>query len=167
MIDFKAFESLGSSQPTDTNPVYIREPQGKLRRTASVKVWNKIGVGRSSIDSSGVFCVDYIQKGEVFEVAPVLVVPADEVKKTSLMDYVFKIDEDTYAVAFGNASLYNHRNQPMAEWKLNPEEKTITFTALRDIEPGEEIFITYGKKYWATRDVAMKTSPNINKTIDK
>jgi hypothetical protein len=160
MIDFKMFEGLNDPKkgPVST-PIYISDSQGKLRRTASVKVWDKIGVGYSSIDSRGVFCVDYIKEGETFEIAPLLILPKDQVKDTEMMDYVFKVSNTEYAIAFGNASIYNHRNQPMASWKLNTEKKTISFTALRDIEPGEEIFVSYGKSYWNSRDVSAKVSP--------
>jgi hypothetical protein len=156
-MNFKTFESLGKI-PAD--PVYIREPQGKLRRTASVKVWDKIGVGYSKVDERGVFCTDYIKSGEVFEVAPIIIVPAENIKGGPLMDYVFKISANEYAMALGNASIYNHRNQPAAEWKIDTEKKTISFIALRDIEPGEEIFISYGKSYWKTRDISAKISPD-------
>ncbi len=80
-----------------------------------------------------------------------------------MMDYVFKITDETYAIAFGNASLYNHRNQPSANWKIDEEKQIIVLTANRDIEPGEEIFVSYGKRYWQTRDVSAKTSPTISK----
>lgn len=155
-MNFKTFESLGKI-PDD--PVYLREPQGKLHRTASVKVWDKIGVGYSSIDSRGVFCVDYIKSGECFEETPIIILSADEVKETVLMDYAFKIGASEYAIALGSGSLYNHRNQPMAKWKIDEARKVICFTALRDIEPGEEIFISYGKSYWKSRDISAKISP--------
>jgi len=164
MIDFRTFESLGNPKNDPVNsPVYIKEPQGKLRRTASVKVWDKVGVGKSGIDRLGVFCTDYIKKGECFEEAPILVLSEEVVKKTVLMDYVFKVDNMQYAIAFGNGSIYNHRNQPMAEWKIDIDRKLICFYALRDIEPGEEVFISYGKTYWKTRDIEMKKSPTLNK----
>jgi hypothetical protein len=160
MIDFRTFESLGDPKKDPVNsPVYMSEPQGKLRRTAAVKVWDKIGVGKSGIDTRGVYCVDYIKNGECFEEAPILIVPRDTVAGTPIMDYAFKIDDNEYAIAFGNASMYNHRNQPMAEWKIKPSDKKICFYALRDIEPGEEIFISYGKPYWNSRDISAKTSP--------
>jgi hypothetical protein len=159
-MDFKTFESVNDPVKNPVvDPVYIREPQGKLRRTASVKVWDKVGVGFSSVDKRGVFCTDYIKKGETFESAPFVIVPASEVKETVLIDYVFKIGPDDYAVAFGNASLYNHRNQPSAEWRVDTERKVINFIALHDIEPGEEVFISYGKTYWQTRDISAKVSP--------
>ena len=92
--NFKTFESLGTSDKNSVNePVYIREPQGKLRRSAAVKIWDKVGVGRSTVSERGMFCVDYIKKGEVFEIAPILIVPAELVKANILIDYAFKISE--------------------------------------------------------------------------
>ena len=72
MINFKTFESLGN--PT-ASPESIYEPQGLLNRTASVRVWDKVGIGYTSSVERGVFAVDYIKKGECFEVAPIIVVP--------------------------------------------------------------------------------------------
>ena len=149
--DFTTFESLAGIKHPASDLSYYAEPQGLLRRTASVKVWSKIGIGRSSIDGWGVFAVDHIEKGEVFEVAPLLFIPKSTAKDTELIDYVFKIDDTQYALALGYASLYNHRNQPMANWKLDAETATITFTASRGILPGEEIFVSYGKDYWKSR----------------
>ena len=42
--DFKTFEadSLGGNPPSS---VYIYEPQGILRKSTSIKSWNKIGIG--------------------------------------------------------------------------------------------------------------------------
>ena len=163
--NFKTFESLGSSDKNVVNdPVYIHEPQGKLRRSAAVKIWDKVGVGKSTVSDRGMFCVDYIKKDEVFEIAPILIVPAELVKANILIDYAFKISESEYAIAFGYASMYNHRNQPNAEWRLDIEKEVITFTAIRDIEPGEEVFVSYGKAYWNTRDVSARTSP-VQKSI--
>lgn len=166
--NFKAFESLGADKKiSSSDPIYIHEPQGKLRRSAAVKVWDKVGVGKSTISERGMFCVDYIKRDEVFEIAPIIVVPAELVKANILIDYAFKINENEYAIAFGYASLYNHRNQPNAEWKIEPLKGVIQFTAMRDIQPGEEIFISYGKTYWNTRDVSARTSPVSNTKENK
>jgi SET domain-containing protein len=150
--DFKTFEaaSLGGNPPSS---VYIYEPQGILRKSTSIKSWNKIGIGKSKISGMGVYAVDYIEEGEVFEVAPMLFIPAAVAKDKSLIDYVFKINDETYAIGLGNSSLYNHRNQPMAEWQIDENAQTITYTANRNISAGEEIYVTYGKKYWSSRGV--------------
>jgi SET domain-containing protein len=89
-------------------------------------------------------------------------VTKQDVLDTPMMDYVFKINDELYALALGSGSLYNHRNQPNARWHYDEDKQRIVFRAARAIKPGEEIFISYGKDYWKTRDVSMKG--DINKT---
>lgn len=55
--------------------------------------------------------------------------------------YVFGWGEDSTALALGYGSLYNHSYRPNAETLETADELVIT--ALRDIQPGEEIFINY------------------------
>jgi len=100
----------------------------------------------------GVFTSIPISKGDVIESAPVVVIDdADRrnVHKTSLHDYYFLWEETPEtngyeaAIALGYGSLYNHSNEPNAEFVPVFEERVIEFIAIRDIEPGEEILIKY------------------------
>ena len=93
-----------------------------------------------------------------------LIVTKDDVVDTPMMDYVFKISEKQYALALGNGSLYNHRNQPNARWHYDEDKDRIVFRAARGIKPGEEIFISYGKDYFKTRDISMKGDLNSTNT---
>lgn len=79
---------------------------------------------------------------------PVIVIPADEtdsVDETTLVDYVFwwGVKGDQYAMCLGLGSLINHAYQPNARYWTNYGPRTIDFIALRDIEPGEELFVNY------------------------
>jgi hypothetical protein len=42
----------------------------------------------------------------------------------------------------------NHSDEPNAFLVVSSRWKTARFEALRDIEPGEEIFFDYGEDYW-------------------
>jgi len=42
----------------------------------------------------------------------------------------------------------NHSDEPNAFLVVSSRWKTARFEALRDIEPGEEIFFNYGEDYW-------------------
>ncbi|MGB0409666.1 MAG: SET domain-containing protein [Opitutales bacterium] len=42
----------------------------------------------------------------------------------------------------------NHSDEPNAFLVVSTRWKTARFEALRDIEPGEEIFFNYGEDYW-------------------
>jgi SET domain-containing protein len=109
---------------------------------AVLKVAAIAGKGR------GVLAGRRFAAGEVIERAPVIVVPARErplLEKTALFDYRFAWGEreEDAAIALGFGSLYNHSFRPNARFWRFYEEREIEFTALCDIEPGEEITVNY------------------------
>lgn len=105
-----------------------------------------IEVKRIPRKGRGVFARKRIAAGTVFEQVPVIVIPADEVLESTedavLADYVFDWGKGTVALALGFGSLYNHSFDPNARYDDEGQQAKI-FTALRDIEPGEEITINY------------------------
>ncbi|OLE52439.1 MAG: hypothetical protein AUG51_18145 [Acidobacteria bacterium 13_1_20CM_3_53_8] len=107
-----------------------------------------IFVGESAGKGLGIFARRKIREGEKIEEAPVLVIPASEIKrldKTVLRDYYFVWgeDEEQAALMLGLCSLCNHSYKPNAIFYLLPEKLAIEFIALRDIKVGEEITINY------------------------
>jgi SET domain-containing protein len=107
-----------------------------------------IAVGESAGKGRGIFAQKRIRKGAKIEEAPVVVLPASEVElldQLVLQDYYFLWgeDDDQAALMFGLCSLCNHSYRPNAIFNLKPENLTIEFVALRDIEAGEEITINY------------------------
>jgi SET domain-containing protein len=100
----------------------------------------------------GVFCTTNILQGEVVEVCPVIIVPANEfaaLSATPLMDYSFYFDkeENILALTMGFGSMYNHRQYPNAEYILDREKQQMIFTAHEHIKAGTEICINYGGVY--------------------
>ena len=90
----------------------------------------------------GVFARKAILKGTIFETVPLLVVKQDDIIASTLMDYVYAWTGSTVALALGYGSLYNHSFKPNARYDdLSQQRKE--FTAIRDIEAGEEITINY------------------------
>ena len=109
-----------------------------IRQSDAVEVKRSRGKGR------GVFARRAIRKGEVFETCPVLVLPAGTIEdfSTGFGPYVFEWGEGKVALALGFGSLYNHSYRPNARYDdVGPQTKE--FTALKDIEPGEEIVVNY------------------------
>jgi len=155
MIDFKLFEATSDDNENINKPVYVREPQGMLRKSAAVKQWEKIGVGRYD-GSFGVYAIDDIQDNETFEECNVIEVPVDEVKGSVLMDYMFKISSDLYVLALGSGSMYNHKNQPNARWEYDADKQLLKLSAIRRIQMGEQIFISFGRDYFKSRNQNMK-----------
>lgn len=93
----------------------------------------------------GVVAVRRIVRGELIESAPVVVVPAGQMTQidgTVLKHYVYDW-ADGVAVALGNGSIYNHSYAPNAIYTRRFDAHALEYTALRDIEAGEEILINY------------------------
>jgi hypothetical protein len=111
---------------------------------------------RSTRIGRGVFAEKPFTVGEVIELAPTI---SDcKTKFTGrTSDYLFRHcnNPNCSVVAFGYASMYNHSNNPSASWKHKPND-TMEVTALCDIKKGDEIFVSYGDKYWKSRGVKPK-----------
>ena len=105
-----------------------------------------IEVRRVKGKGRGVFARRPIREGEEIERVPVVVVPLDDMKQgddwTELAGYCFNWGDGTVALALGYGSLYNHSYQPNARYD-DRTPKVKVFSALRDIEPGEEITVNY------------------------
>jgi hypothetical protein len=145
-MNFKLFEET----------VYVKEPQGLLKKSAQIKRWNKIGVGRSG-EGFGVYAIDDINDNETVDECPAVEMSFDDIKGTPMMDHAFKIKDDTYVISWGNGSIYNHRNQPNVRWEYIPDKKILKIAAVRPVKRGEELFISYGREYFSTREKNMKS----------
>lgn len=49
----------------------------------------------------------------------------------------------------GYGSIYNHSNHNNAEWVWHDD--TLIISAIKHINKGDEIFVSYGDKYWNAR----------------
>jgi len=104
---------------------------------------------RSKIHGFGVFAKKNIKKGVVLSIDPVILVPSKELKyldKTILAKYYFDFGKKFGAVCLGWGSLYNHSYDANATFEINIKNQTITFTSVKNIKKGEEIFINYNQK---------------------
>lgn len=91
----------------------------------------------------GVFARRLIREGEIIERVPVIVLPLDEGDTgTVLPAYCFTWSRNSVALALGYGSLFNHSYTPNARYD-DRGDRTKVFSALRDIEPGEEITVNY------------------------
>lgn len=109
----------------------------------------KIYLSKSKISGRGVFAKSKIEKGEVIEIAPVIIIPLNEKNKIplELARYVFKSGvpgHETSALAMGLGSFYNHSESPNAEYRLFTLKRVLEFRAIEDIEQGMEITVNYG-----------------------
>lgn len=103
-------------------------------------------VAPSPVHGRGVFAGRRFDEGEEIEAAPVIVVPyeaKDHLDWTPLWGYYFEWRDAGAGVALGFGSLYNHSWTPNARYDQDFDDAVVRFSALRVIEPGEEITINY------------------------
>ena len=114
----------------------------------------KVEVKESPTHGLGVFATEKIEKHEMFESCPVILFHKGIVddyhrlyntNRHIIDDYVFKWKNGCLAIALGYGSLYNHSNDHAnATCHMTTDhDPRISFTAKRDIAPGEEIFHHY------------------------
>ena len=127
-------EQDGGSLDADIAP--ITPPALYVRDTQSEK-------GR------GVFAARPFAKGELVEASAVVLVPApcDSIPAT-LRSYVFNWGvmcglQNTYALALGYGSLYNHANPASLRYEPQALDLALHFIATRDIAKDEELTINY------------------------
>ncbi len=99
----------------------------------------------------GVIAVAEISGGETIEVCPILELGEGDASGL-LDDYIVSLGDDSggSALLLGYGSLYNHSEEPNAEYVADAAD-AYSFVALRDIAAGEQITISYGAKWWAAR----------------
>lgn len=111
-----------------------------MGKTASVDLY----VDKSEDMDRGMFAERDFEPGEVIEIAPVLVVPRRQIRNNDVLrNYVFNFDKDNVMVALGYASMFNHSYKPNARYKKDKGSRTLTFTAIKPIKEGQEIFVNY------------------------
>jgi hypothetical protein len=111
---------------------------------------DKVYIGQSRILNAGrgVFARRDIKKGEVIETCPVILVSRHDMSNLSesvLVTYFFYFGKkkERLVIALGFGSIYNHSYEPNAKYKIKPREKTIEFSALKDIKKDMEITVNY------------------------
>lgn len=98
-------------------------------------------------------CTDFfIKEGAIVEVSPAIITEKcdEEHISNTVLDnywYVWDADKGQSAFALGCGSLFNHSYDPNCKYTRNFESKEIIFTAIRDIQPGDELTINYMQGY--------------------
>lgn len=114
---------------------------------------NKIYVKKSRIHGFGVYAGKKIRKGEKIEECYFLLSYRGGDKK--LEDYYFDA-KGKYAMLLGFGCIYNHAEEPNADYTINMKRRIFTFKAERTIQKDEEIFVSYGDKWFKSRNLKPK-----------
>ena len=108
----------------------------------------KVRVGNARSKGRGVFATCQIRKGEIVEVAPIIVVIGKDerrFKKLQLIKYCYNWGPrgNQTALVLGFGCLYNHSYDPNIGHSQRLKRKEMVFRALRDIAQGEELTHNY------------------------
>ena len=118
-----------------------------------------VAVKRSKGRGRGVFALCDISEGTEIERVPVLVLEVkalyDNEHDSRLLNYVFEWGNNTVALALGYGSLYNHSFKPNARYD-DVGQATKVYSAIRDIESGEETTINYNGDPRSRQDPGFK-----------
>jgi hypothetical protein len=119
-------------------------------------------IQRSLVSGYGVFAKQPILPGETIEECPLLFIPAET---KALTDYQFAWNAEQCVFALGYGSLYNHsEDEPNAEYQTDKARNLIVVRALRPIQPGDEIFVNYGKSWFSDRGIRPVHNPKRDRT---
>lgn len=113
-----------------------------------------IHVGASRVHGKGAFTSRRIAAGECFHTAPLFIFGCEDaphVARTRAAHYVFYISDcpetpglEVTGLALSAISFVNHARPANTTFVVDPAAGTVSFTAARVIDAGEEIFIDYG-----------------------
>lgn len=108
----------------------------------------KIYIKKSSKHGYGVFAGQNFKKGDLIEECYFIVSRGGD---KGLEDYYFDI-KGKYGLFFGYGCIYNHDEDPNADYFINRKSKIAKIKAYRRIKKGDEIFISYGDDWFKTRN---------------
>ncbi len=113
-----------------------------MQRLPGLYISNSDGRGR------GVFTAHSIERGDLIEICPLILVAPEDVEKlndTGLFDYYFHWPEPegSAVLALGYGSLYNHNGTPNAQVIMDRDALQFEIHCVEPIKAGGEIFIDY------------------------
>jgi uncharacterized protein len=122
-------------------------------------IYPELYIDKTDDRGRGVFTKQSIPVNTIIEISPVIVMSSEERKlldQTLLHDYIFEwgADSKQCCMALGYVPVYNHSYESNCEYEMDFGNQVIKIKAVRNIEPGEELFINYNgdwnnsKKIW-------------------
>jgi uncharacterized protein len=113
---------------------------------------NKIYVKKSSTHGYGVFAGKNFRKGELIEECYMIISKGGD---KVLEDYYFDV-KGKYAIFLGYGCIYNHSDEPNADYVIHAKKHLVTIKADRAIRKDEELFVSYGDDWFTSRGLKPK-----------
>ena len=103
---------------------------------------------------NGMFALRNFSVGVTVEICPYLTGTLDEFKG-EIIDYYIQhhTKENSVILPLGYCAMYNHSPNPNLELVQNNDEDNLKAIVIRNIRKGDELFITYGDEWWASREL--------------
>jgi SET domain-containing protein len=114
---------------------------------------NKLVVKKSSLHGYGVFANKTFKKGEIIEECYMIISKGGD---KTLEDFYFDA-KGKYALLTGFGSIYNHTDEPNADYTINIKRRLATIKAVTRIRKGEEIFVSYGEEWFKSRNIKKRS----------
>ncbi len=141
----------------------------------------KVEVRKSPVHGYGVFAKEALEKDELIEEVGMLKLGwrRNYFNDPVLNEYVWgdrscnckecETHGNLLYLAMGLGSFYNHSDNPNTSIHVGFAERLQTIKAKRNIDKDEEIFISYGKKYFLIRDFlnTVKKNKAMTKFLEK
>jgi SET domain-containing protein len=119
---------------------------------------NNLFIKESTIKNigNGVFTNKSIKNGQIIEICPIIKINNKFLfqKDNILNDYIFNdpLNDDNKLLVFGYGSIYNHSNDPNVDYYYDNDNNKMIYKAIKDINKDSELFISYGRKWWKSRN---------------
>lgn len=138
-----------------------------------LKVPTKIKLGYSDVHFRGVFATSDIDEGELIERCPIAILAwrTNYQKDPVVWEYMYtnscpceecKRHGAHFVMVMGWGQIYNHQDNNNASMNINTKQQIADVVAKRKILKGEEIFISYGSRYFQGRN-KISVDQNIEK----
>jgi SET domain-containing protein len=118
-----------------------------MKKMKNILFQNKLIVKKSKLHGYGVFAGKTIKKGEKIEECYMLVTKRDDI---ALENFYFDA-RGRNALLLGFGCIYNHSNDPNADYVLKIKQRVAIIKATKLIPKGNEIFIDYGEEWFSSR----------------
>lgn len=121
----------------------------KVKMIIKTKTYRQLAPRLSVADTGtalgrGVYTQQTIPAGQIVEVCPVVLLDLKaQPFPGTIRRLLYNWSKTHAALALGYGSLYNHSDRPNLSFKSNHQQLTITFNALNEIQPGEQLTISY------------------------
>jgi SET domain-containing protein len=115
----------------------------------------------------GIFATEDIAEGELIERCPMIQMAwkSNYQRDPQIFNYLYSNSQcpcddckrhgNSMYMVLGYGMLYNHQDQPNTKWEFNFKNLLGDVIAIKPIKAGEEIFVTYGPKYFKNRNKVM------------